>query len=163
MGSLDLRANIMIRQIVEVVTDYEKVLYCTIILFIYVAYTLCIQYDILITSYVRVQTYTPTHTHTLYNLYMHTLLIITPVHLIYSITDSLTSYTHQTNHHSYTLYTPHIHLIQYNRLLVHLKDYHNERVIIFAETKKGVDQLTRSLRGQNFPAQGAYMCIFIYA
>ena len=26
VGSLDLRANIMIRQIVEVVTDYEKVL-----------------------------------------------------------------------------------------------------------------------------------------
>ena len=31
VGSLDLRANIMIRQIVEVVTDYEKVLYYTII------------------------------------------------------------------------------------------------------------------------------------
>ena len=30
VGSLDLRANIMIRQIVEVVTDYEKVLYYTI-------------------------------------------------------------------------------------------------------------------------------------
>ena len=100
--------------------------------------------NIVIISHTCLHTHIPTNISPIYTLstllYMHTIIIIYPlcIHLIY---------TH----------------IQYNRLLVHLKDYHNERVIIFAETKKGVDQLTRSLRGQNFPAQGVYVCIFIYA
>ena len=66
VGSLDLRANIMIRQIVEVVTDYEK----------------------------------------------------------------------------------------YGRLTVQLRDFNDgSRVLIFVETKKGCDQLTRSLRMEGYPVR----------
>ena len=66
VGSLDLRANINIRQIVEIVTDYDK----------------------------------------------------------------------------------------YPRLIDHLRNYTDgSKVIVFVETKKGCDQLTRSLRGQSFPAK----------
>lgn len=69
VGSLDLRANIMIRQIVEVVTDYEK----------------------------------------------------------------------------------------YSRLVHHLRDYNDgSRVLIFVETKKGCDQLTRSLRMEGYPARAIH-------
>jgi ATP-dependent RNA helicase DDX5/DBP2 len=46
---------------------------------------------------------------------------------------------------------------KYGRLCHHLKDYNNgERGIIFVETKKGCDQLTRSLRGQNFPVRAIH-------
>jgi ATP-dependent RNA helicase DDX5/DBP2 len=66
VGSLDLRANIMIRQFVEVVTDYDK----------------------------------------------------------------------------------------YPRLTHHLKEFNDgSKVMIFVETKKGCDQLTRSLRGQGYPVR----------
>jgi ATP-dependent RNA helicase DDX5/DBP2 len=66
VGSLDLRANVMIKQIVEVVSDYDK----------------------------------------------------------------------------------------YNKLLNHLKNFNDgSRVLIFVETKKGCDQLTRSLAGQRYPVR----------
>jgi ATP-dependent RNA helicase DDX5/DBP2 len=46
---------------------------------------------------------------------------------------------------------------KYSRLLHHLKD-HNDgaRVIIFVETKKGADQLTRSLRMSNYPVKAIH-------
>lgn len=39
---------------------------------------------------------------------------------------------------------------KYRRLVTHLDKYNKGKVIIFVETKKGCDQLTRSLRGQGF-------------
>jgi ATP-dependent RNA helicase DDX5/DBP2 len=43
---------------------------------------------------------------------------------------------------------------KYPRLQHHLRDNGaNDRVIVFVETKKGCDQLTRSLRGENFPCR----------
>lgn len=44
---------------------------------------------------------------------------------------------------------------KYNRLLFHLNSINdgNSKVLIFVETKKGCDQLTRSLRSQNFPVR----------
>lgn len=43
---------------------------------------------------------------------------------------------------------------KYPRLIEHLKT-HNDggRILIFVETKKGCDQLTRSLRGQGLPVR----------
>jgi len=41
---------------------------------------------------------------------------------------------------------------KWNRLLHHMKEFNNgERVLIFVETKRGCDQLERSLRQQRFP------------
>ena len=45
---------------------------------------------------------------------------------------------------------------KYNRLVFHVSQFPGTRIIIFAETKKGVDQLTRSLRGQGYPARGIH-------
>lgn len=46
---------------------------------------------------------------------------------------------------------------KYGRLCYHLKEYTNgARVIIFVETKKGADQLTRSLKGQGFPVRAIH-------
>ena len=43
---------------------------------------------------------------------------------------------------------------KYARLCEHLRNYNDgSRVLIFVETKKGCDQLTRSLRGQNYSAR----------
>jgi ATP-dependent RNA helicase DDX5/DBP2 len=43
---------------------------------------------------------------------------------------------------------------KYARLCDHLRNYNDgSRVLIFVETKKGCDQLTRSLQGQRYPAR----------
>jgi len=43
---------------------------------------------------------------------------------------------------------------KYNKLCDHLRNYSDgSRVLIFVETKKGCDQLTRSLIGQRHPAR----------
>lgn len=46
---------------------------------------------------------------------------------------------------------------KYNRLVHFLKDFNDgSRVIIFVETKKGADNLTRSLRGQGYSAKAIH-------
>lgn len=45
---------------------------------------------------------------------------------------------------------------KYNKLVTHLRAFPDKRVIVFVETKKGVDQLCRSLAGQRFPARGIH-------
>lgn len=46
---------------------------------------------------------------------------------------------------------------KYGRLCHHMKGYNDgSRVIIFVETKKGCDQLTRSLKGQGFPVRAIH-------
>jgi ATP-dependent RNA helicase DDX5/DBP2 len=46
---------------------------------------------------------------------------------------------------------------KYTRLMHHLKDYNDgSRVIIFVETKKGADQLTKSLRMSNLNARAIH-------
>ena len=46
---------------------------------------------------------------------------------------------------------------KYNRLLHHMRNFNDgSRVLIFVETKKGCDQLTRSLRGERFEARAIH-------
>lgn len=46
---------------------------------------------------------------------------------------------------------------KYNRLMHYLQGYNDgSRVIIFVETKKGADQLTKSLRMANYPARAIH-------
>lgn len=46
---------------------------------------------------------------------------------------------------------------KYTRLMHYMKDYNDgSRVIIFVETKKGADQLTKSLRMSNFSARAIH-------
>jgi ATP-dependent RNA helicase DDX5/DBP2 len=46
---------------------------------------------------------------------------------------------------------------KYNRLIHYLRDQPDgSRVLVFAETKKGCDQLQRSLRGQGFPCRAIH-------
>jgi ATP-dependent RNA helicase DDX5/DBP2 len=46
---------------------------------------------------------------------------------------------------------------KYTRLMHYLKDYNDgSRVIIFVETKKGCDQLTKSLRMSDYPARAIH-------
>ena len=46
---------------------------------------------------------------------------------------------------------------KYPKLIQHLREYNDgSKVLIFVETKKGCDQLTRSLRGERFPARAIH-------
>jgi ATP-dependent RNA helicase DDX5/DBP2 len=46
---------------------------------------------------------------------------------------------------------------KYTRLMHHMRNFNDgSRVIIFVETKKGADQLTRSLRMENFPVKAIH-------
>jgi ATP-dependent RNA helicase DDX5/DBP2 len=46
---------------------------------------------------------------------------------------------------------------KYNRLLHHMRNFNDgSRVLIFVETKKGCDQLTRSLRGERFDVKAIH-------
>lgn len=46
---------------------------------------------------------------------------------------------------------------KFPRLLHHLREFRSEdKIIVFVETKKGADQLTRSLRGQSVPARAIH-------
>lgn len=46
---------------------------------------------------------------------------------------------------------------KYGRLCHHMKNYNDgSLVIIFVETKKGCDQLTRSLKGQGYPVRAIH-------